>query len=187
MTRQHIPPPRRQRGITLIFALIFLILLTMLGGSVAMNNSLQERMAGNTRQRDLAFQATEHALKASDAALGNAASAERVYIDNVIASDPAAATATKPAYLLLNGEGHPNDADYWKNTFDWTTTTSTQVTGVPTSLAASNPRYVIEQMPKASCPDDATKTCFYYRVTSRGVGKDSNAIVILQSMYKIKK
>ena len=54
---------RGQQGVTLIVALIFLAILALLGVTVAQTTQLEERMAGNTRDRDLAFQATEAALK----------------------------------------------------------------------------------------------------------------------------
>jgi len=181
MKRPLMSCPGRQQGATLVIALIFLVILTFLGVTVASNNSLQERMAGNTRQRDLAFQAAEHALKAAEGVINNTASSQRIYINAVIAGGT---LPTKPDDLLLNGQNHVNDANHWKNTFDWTTTASTQATGISTSLLAANPRYVIEQMPSATCPDDATKTCYYYRVTSHGVGKSTDAVVILQAMYK---
>lgn len=182
--RQHrLSFPHRQQGVTLVIALIFLVLLTLLGTTIAANNSLQERMAGNTRQRDLAFQAAEHALNAAQTQINNPVSAERAYIDAIVAGTT---PPTRPDHLLLNGETHANDAAYWRNTFDWTTTASTPVTGIPSNLASANPRYTIEQMPSATCPEDASATCFYYRATARGVGKDANAIVVVQAMYKFK-
>lgn len=186
---KHLPAtlPVRQGGMTLIMALIFLLILTVLGATVATNNSLQTRMAGSTRQRDLALQAAEHSLRTAEAAIYSAASSESLYIQDVIAQDPSAAIVAKPTYVLLNGESHNNDASYWKNTFDWTTNSSNSAIGISSDLTAANPRFVIEQMPKAMCPDDVAKTCFYFRVTARGVGKDAEAAVVLQSMFKFKK
>lgn len=181
--------PQRQRGFTLIIAMVFLVLLMLLGTTVANNNSMQIRLAGNTRQRDLAFQAAEHALRSAGVALGDTSSEESAYIQDVISKDPAVATVAKPNHVLLNGAAHANDAAYWKNTFDWSTSSSKSVTGISSELAASNPRYAVEQMPKVSpCPGETgTSTCFYYRVTTLGVGKDDTAAVVLQSMYKFKK
>jgi type IV pilus assembly protein PilX len=178
---------KHQRGMTLIISLIFLVLLTILGLSVTNTNSVQTRMAANTRQRDLAFQAAEHAMKAVETGFDDPLNAANLYIQNVILLDPAAATVAKPSYVLLNGETHANDAYYWKETFDWTTTQSTPVTGISSDLAVSQPRYTIEQMPKSTCPEDATKTCFYYRVTARGVGSNAAATSVVQTMLKFKK
>lgn len=63
MKPNHTHLPSGQRGVTLIVAMIFLAILALLGVTVAQTTQLEERMAGNTRDRDLAFQATEAALK----------------------------------------------------------------------------------------------------------------------------
>lgn len=58
----HTRLPKGQQGVTLIVAMIFLAILALLGVTAAQTTQLEERMAGNTRDRDLAFQATEAAL-----------------------------------------------------------------------------------------------------------------------------
>ena len=52
-------PQVRQRGATLVVALIFLMVLSLLGIWAVSGTTLEERMAGNTRNRDLAMQAGE--------------------------------------------------------------------------------------------------------------------------------
>lgn len=59
-----IPNPRRQRGVTLLIALIFLLLLTILGLTSSNVAVMQERMAGNLTQSNEAFQLAESTLKA---------------------------------------------------------------------------------------------------------------------------
>ena len=53
----------RQRGIALVIALVFLLLLTMIGITAMQTGTLQERMAGNVRDRNVAFQLAEEALR----------------------------------------------------------------------------------------------------------------------------
>jgi type IV pilus assembly protein PilX len=55
-----------QRGSALIVSLVFLLLLTILGVTAMRSSVLQERMAGNTRDTNLAFQAAETALRAGE-------------------------------------------------------------------------------------------------------------------------
>lgn len=55
--------PRQQRGAILIVALIMLLLLTIIGLSSMRGTSLQENMAGNMRDGNLALQASEAALR----------------------------------------------------------------------------------------------------------------------------
>lgn len=54
---------RRQQGISLVVALILLIATSILAIAVLRSSSLQERMSANLRDRSLAFQAAESALR----------------------------------------------------------------------------------------------------------------------------
>jgi len=55
--------PAGQRGAALFISLMFLILLTLIGLSAANVGILQERMAGNVREANIAFQTAEAALR----------------------------------------------------------------------------------------------------------------------------
>lgn len=57
------PIARKQQGAVLIVALIMLLLLTIIGLSSMRGTSLQESMAGNMRDANLALQASEAALR----------------------------------------------------------------------------------------------------------------------------
>jgi type IV pilus assembly protein PilX len=56
------PMPNPQRGAVLFVALIVLILLTLLGITAAQVTVLQERMSGNFRVQQLAFERAESAM-----------------------------------------------------------------------------------------------------------------------------
>ncbi|HNC77604.1 MAG TPA: PilX N-terminal domain-containing pilus assembly protein, partial [Pseudomonadales bacterium] len=53
----------RQRGAILVVGLIVLLLMTLLGLSIMGGNAVEEKMAGNERDRQIAFQAAEAALR----------------------------------------------------------------------------------------------------------------------------
>ncbi len=175
-----------QRGVVLIVALIFLIALALLGISGSMNNVLQERMASNTRNHNLAFQAAEHALKEADISI-NAPGGEPII------TCPNPNPSLGHPLPCQNPPDHPNDANYWRNTFDWTTnnTVTNPVAAGNLTLGeggiADQPRYVIEQMSGGTC---SSGTCRFYRITARGVstfnpdGTTAKDVVILQSMYR---
>lgn len=59
----NFPAVSQQRGAVLIVALIMLLLLTIIGLSSMRGTSLQENMAGNMRDSNLALQASEAALR----------------------------------------------------------------------------------------------------------------------------
>ncbi|PKD42165.1 hypothetical protein CWO84_01830 [Methylomonas sp. Kb3] len=56
----------KQTGAVLVVALIMLMLLTIIGVTGTNVTSLEEKMAGNMRDRNLAFQAAESALQAGE-------------------------------------------------------------------------------------------------------------------------
>jgi type IV pilus assembly protein PilX len=60
---------KHQSGAVLIVSLIMLLLLTLIGASSIQTTSLEEKMAGNLRDRNLAFQAAESALNVAEASL----------------------------------------------------------------------------------------------------------------------
>ncbi|XXF08206.1 pilus assembly protein PilX [Pseudomonas sp. D2-3] len=60
-----------QQGAILIVALIMLLLVTIIGLASIRGTSLQERMAGNLRDQELALQAAEAALRKGEAAVAS--------------------------------------------------------------------------------------------------------------------
>jgi type IV pilus assembly protein PilX len=49
----------QQKGVVLIIALVILVLVTLVGLSTIRTTTMEEKMAGNSRDRDKAFQAAE--------------------------------------------------------------------------------------------------------------------------------
>lgn len=94
-------PINSQRGATLIIALIMLLLLTIIGLSSMRGTSLQESMAGNMRDSNLALQAAEAGLrKGEDLVDGKNLDELRdiVALSGTYTSFPGVATA--PAYRI---------------------------------------------------------------------------------------
>ncbi|MGD8589131.1 MAG: PilX N-terminal domain-containing pilus assembly protein, partial [Chromatiales bacterium] len=56
-----------QQGSVLIVSLILLLVMTLLGLSAMQSSLMEETMAGNVKDRNLAFQAAEAALRDADA------------------------------------------------------------------------------------------------------------------------
>ena len=56
-------PARAERGAALVTSLVLLLVLTVIGVTAMMMTRMQERMAGNTRDLNLAFQGAEAALR----------------------------------------------------------------------------------------------------------------------------
>jgi type IV pilus assembly protein PilX len=178
---------QNQNGATLFTALIFLIMLSVLGVNAAQMSSMEERMSGNTRSRDLAFQAAEAALKHVEKNLNVG--------ENIRSLIPAPANTTSgtvagPGLRAVN-VCLPNSADYWNGNggtndcngtaavYSWSTTSTpatVRIASLSLNQVASQPTYVVERFPNVG-------TTERYRVTARGVGGDVNAVVILQAMF----
>lgn len=149
----------RNKGSSLIVAMIFMFVLALFGITASQNNVFQEKMSGSTRNRDIAFQAAEHALKD--------------------ASENISTWRSQPFDGSVEGlysyvETLSNDSEYWKSEKSWS---SYKVPSDSLNNVAEQPRYVIAKMPNVGSTE-------YYQVTARGVGGDSNAVVVLQAVYK---
>ena len=163
---------QRQSGVVLLTGLIFLVMLTLIAITAMQSTTLEERMAGNSRSRDLAFQGAEAAVRAAEAVLSGA-------------SLPAF-NGTKPGYYAMLDSG--GAADYWKNTHNWaaqSVTYSGSLTGVKEA------RFVVEALPASmgSGGDDSLVAKplsggEVYRITTRGIGSDGTSSIILQTTFR---
>ena len=67
----HRRPAKRERGVSLVIVLVLLVATSLLGIAVLRSSAMQERMSANLRDRGIAFQAAEAALRyAQDQILG---------------------------------------------------------------------------------------------------------------------
>lgn len=104
--RYRQPELRRgaQRGVVLIVALIFLLLVTLIGVSSMQNATLQEKMAGSVTLKNLSFQVAEATLRLGENAV--AASAYKLTLCNSTANclpPPDATSTTLSAGVGTNG------------------------------------------------------------------------------------
>ncbi len=85
----HRPVPSRQRGAVLFIALILLLLLTLLGVTAMQVTLLQERMSGNFRAQQQAFERAEGRM-----AEGRDKASDPLWAYDNISNIPAALNAT---------------------------------------------------------------------------------------------
>lgn len=199
------PAPRSQRGAILVVALMFLVLLTIVGVSSISSTTLEEKMAGNARDQQIAFQAAESALRDAEIdlelLLGNLAAGTRDpmsiaanFATNCLTPiPPLAGPYTLTAFT--NGVCATTDFRVQIITaagWNWTDANRTVLYGTYTGQAAvapligvaSQPRYVIEYMSEKdeNVPTPLTR---YFRISARGWGANANSVVTLQSVYKM--
>ncbi|WP_211453324.1 pilus assembly PilX family protein [Collimonas antrihumi] len=152
-----------QSGIALPVVLIFVVVMLLLGVTAIRNVTLGEKMAGNTRSQELAFQAAEQALRACENAV-------------------LTGSGTQPTILTPLAT-----TNLWDDMTKWADTNSVQITSTITGVS-SQPRCMVEDV-KSTLKLDTTQlkkddSIQVYRVTARGVGASDNSVVMLQSYLK---
>lgn len=159
---------RHQGGFALLLTLVFLVLLTLLGVTSMQTSALEERMAGNARDRSVALQAGETTLRDAETA---------VYVASIWDY-----SSTCVGGLCSKGAA----PDY--RSYDWAAGTqhaalskTVDANGLSSSLAEDT-RYFVENVGKIKVSGKFVPT---YRITSRATGQNANTRVFLQETYYI--
>lgn len=162
-----------QRGVALIISLILLLVMSLLGVAAIRGVAMEERMAGQTYDRSLAFQATEAALRGAEKLI------------ETKPADPSAAGCAVVSGLKLCSTPLASDTPRW---------TSSSFTGwqdaatVGSGSLAVTPQYFVEFLGTGFPCDPSDNinnlNCKRYRVTARSRdNSDGRASVMLQSVY----
>ncbi|ADE14083.1 Tfp pilus assembly protein PilX-like protein [Nitrosococcus halophilus Nc 4] len=166
-----------QQGATLIISLLILLVLSLIGVTAVQTTALEEKMAGNMRDQNLAFQAAEAALRAGEDWLGQ----------QITEPTPQSSCSTPPCDLVwqinvLNG-GDFLDINWWKTSGDTRIYGNATLTEVKTA-----PRHLIEYhsflkdtLVIGRQNDEVGRHT--YRITARGTGGSDDAQAILQTTY----
>lgn len=195
--------PFRQAGSVLIVSLIFLLLLTIVGVSAMNMTSLEERMSGNFRDHDLAFQAAEAALLDAEEFV------EQNFSINEALTQPACSPAascyesTSAGGLSFNGSFVNSSTPVtsctagtvqeWENPAIWSDSSKTRAASTQIQGTVQNARYMIEFrcfMPRDATNADPDPDIFVqwspaFRITALASGASTDSQVMLQSIYKL--
>jgi type IV pilus assembly protein PilX len=184
------PHPRPGRGFSLIVILLMMVALAMLALGSMNSSIIQERMVGNARDRQVALQAAEAAIRDAEidieTNLNAAVGFEAGCADGLCIS---------PSDSSVN----PLSAPLWQ-TINWATTRAYgSRTGAPALLGPDNlalaaqPRYFVENLPvlppmpgeSAAIGGGSTPAprARGYRITVRASGIRASTVVMLQSVY----
>ena len=185
MTQRNLPHslPGRQQGAILVFCLIFLAVLTMMGVAGMESTILEERMSGNMRDYSMAFQAAESALTEAEDWLEAQVNLPITSTDGTTA-------------VWANNSPDPNTGDttpWWKDSTRaaaWWTANADNVGGFDAEGVAAAPQYVIEEFHTSTTGQsigigggETSVPRVFHRVTARGVGATSSAVVYVQSTF----
>jgi len=166
----------KQQGAVLIVSLIMLLIMTIIGLSAMQSTTLEEKMAGNYRNSNIAFQAAEDALRDSE--------------KDIACNTTSCTSRTAPISGLTNFDASCTNGlcAGWMPSI-WTDTAKIGHAinyGAKTGAAAiagvsSPPQYLIEGK-KCIGPGWASwKNC--YRITTIGYGGTQKAQRLLQEVF----
>jgi type IV pilus assembly protein PilX len=172
------------KGSVLVISLLVLLVLTILGVTALDTTVMEERMSSNTRQRNLAQQAAETALKNAEQwlmdAAGNVINKSHISKFN---ADTELYDSTITAKSLT---WDANDAGNWDTGNSQAVTT---LSSFPTDAAVipGAPRYVIEYVGRIGDPPlnftDPDLREYAFRVVAIGWGPDKTTKVVLSSTF----
>ncbi|MGD0960677.1 MAG: PilX N-terminal domain-containing pilus assembly protein [Methylomonas sp.] len=177
---------KAQAGVVLLAALMFLIMLALLAYNAAQVGVMEERMAGNSHKRDLAFQSAESVLSYVENSvipnIGATLTQPTTNLPTISQPSPGANTVLIGAGLYQINSCNPNTFNYWSpngagdydckgvlRQFNWSAAGAT--------LSYAGASYIVERLPNVNT------TTQQYRVTAYGVDPNSAAVVIVQAMY----
>ena len=179
-----------QRGLSLVTTLLFTVAALVLGVSVMGVNVMQERIIGNTKDRDFAFQAAEAALRDAEQDIAANVKSDTAFTDACTNGLCTAPTLRSPIPVTgaLPVDKQPG--------FSWAAAGNVRTYGQYTAATAlpgvaQPPAYVIEKIGNLGTPSGESMTIgtaaatagVGYRVTARAIGARTETNVFLQSIY----
>ena len=173
-SQQRTAAAARQRGVALIISLILLLVMSLLGVAAIRGVAMEERMAGQTYDRSLAFQATEAALRSAELLI------------ETKPADPSSGCSVVGGLMLC---ATPAASD----TPRWLDSAFASWTDAPTTGSGSlsiTPQYFVEFLGTGFPCDPGDQinnlNCKRYRITARSRDNTAGrASVMLQSVYAI--
>jgi len=183
---------KKHKGAVLIISLIMLIVMTLIGITAMRTSILEEKMAGNLRDRTSAFEAAESALRDGESLLsalvdvssfngtgGRLGTADpepdyfnsAVWVNSISYSGTLPDVATQPQYIIK---------------YIGTSTHSEEEEGDDEheSLSHTHGRVCANNPATSTEPAESTEhTTNNFRITARGTGRTDTSLVLIQSYY----
>lgn len=180
--------PDRQSGAVMVVSLLLLLVMTVLALAASQSTRMQERMAGNMRDHDLALQSAEAGLRAGEAAIVAIKKIEPFCTTapcNCAAAPCNVYASGTIDKLNVKGLAELNDKWWQDNSIKYAASATIGGSG----FAYQEPTYLIEHVEEVlDSPEVRVPPTFisHFRVTSRGVGGSANSVVVLQSTWAVK-
>ena len=175
------------RGFALFTALIFLLVMTLLGVTMYSDVILQQRMAGNIQQKTMALAAADSATRVAE---------ELVQATNLPIQSTCSGQTTTPRICLFNTLANPTLDATWSASGSGVKLTALTFAGIVSpgggvqGAYAAYPQYYVERIPPT--PGNSIgigqqygglATQNFYRITAWGVGGNADAVAVTRTLY----
>lgn len=202
----------RQRGVVLLLALIFLVLLTLLAIGASSGSLLQQRMVAATRSAQLATFSADTALRGAEWTIWSSAmvvgtpfncgtdalDATTGCVKYDLASSPYSATGAVTLFRTPDNAWLSTGVAYTGATGAGFTAASDEP-DIASPNVADNPRYIVEDMGRVKPPGAGPQhesgvsgpnnggpgqvSLEMYRITARATGGSRNTVRVVQSTF----
>lgn len=167
---------KHEQGAVLVISLLFLLVTTIIGVASMQSTSLEEKMTGNMRDNDMAFQAAEAALRGAEK-----------WLETV--NNTGTFNGSGGLYSIEDENDHLDvsaSSAVWGSAIEYDTSNT---------LLNQQPQYIVQYVGIIPGPGGDKGTAVYkkglrygsdvsgFEVTARGVGQSGSAVVILRTLY----
>lgn len=178
-----------QQGVVLILGMIMVLLMTIVGLAAIRGTGLQETMAGNMRERTIAFQHAEAGLRVGESWVGVSDIADNAFDGTVAGEYGDLGLADSAVFTTSIREWTPED---------WQSRSKDSGLQLAGDADAETPRYLVERLNVlAQQAAEATGSGIdlgsldatgieidMYRITARGSSPSGNSDAIVQSGFR---
>ena len=190
--KSHSAKFRRNGGMALVIALLFLLMLTLLGVASLSTNTAEERMGYASADYTRAFQAADSAVSEGEN-----------WINTYLAVPPATCSVGSAGCLMFSPTAAPSLSSLYSA--NWWSTNGVSINSIPNPDGASTttrtdvslgripigqyPLYVLQSLGRAKGGTYGTGSrpgapiSYYFRVTGSGTGVSEQMQTVTQSTY----
>lgn len=161
---------KKESGAALLFGLTLVMILTIVVVSASRTTMLQQKMAANLLDKELAFQSAESALHAGE-----------TYVKDTPMADIGGDFGDKNGLFLYDKDRVLDNEAAWEGLG--------AIQAQSLHNVVEKPVYVIEELPEIETEGNSLAiprqvNTQYFRVTSKAKGGTESSLSVLQSMYK---
>ncbi len=186
--------PYKEIGIALVTSMLILVVLTLIGLTMFRGFGLQQKIAGNTREKERSYQAAQNALAFAEWWLvnGTQGSVRPGTGSTCTSSQSTNVTSQSNMFVCSNAPSDPSDPTTWPAVLSYTPPNMM----VNSAAGSATDGYGNVDINYSKAPgiyinfknrviDSSGHTINVYTVTAAGFGGSSNSTSVVQSVFSV--